>query len=98
MPKAKSYKRRDNMKWIKEMDNYNFLGIYDVMKDIKTEMNISPDRIIIPLLQNMVKFTQLFPIDSIGTRDKYCELRWKATEFLKKNGIIKDFELIKGFH
>jgi len=86
------------MKWIKEMDNYNFLGIYDVMLDIKTEMNISPDRIIIPLLQNMMKFTQLFPINSIGTRDKYCEIRWKATEFLKKKGIIKDFELIKGFH
>lgn len=87
-----------NSKWIKEMDNYNFLGIYDVMLDIKTEMNISPDRIIIPLWQNMVKFTQLFPIDSIGMRDKYCETRWKAAEFLKKNGVVKDFELIEGFH
>jgi len=86
------------MNWIKEMDNYNFLGIYDVMLDIKTEMNISPEIIIIPLLQNIVKFTQLFPIDSIGTRDRYCEIRWKAVEFLKKNGIIKDFKLIKGFH
>ena len=86
------------MKWIEEMDNYNFLGIYDVILDIKTEMNISPDRIIIPLLQNRVKFTQLFPIDSIGTRDKYCELRLEATEFLKKNNIIKDLKLIKGFH
>lgn len=86
------------MEWIKEMDNYNFLGIYDVMLDIKAEMNISPDRIIIPLLQNMVKFTQLFPVDSIGTRDQYCDVRWKATEFLKKNGVVKNFELIKSFH
>ena len=86
------------MKWIKEMDDNNFLGIYDVLLDIKAEMNISPDRIIVPLLQNRVKFTQLFPVDSIGTRDRYCETRWKAAEFLKKNGIIKDFELIKGFH
>jgi len=85
------------MKWIKEMDNYNFLGIYDVILDIKTEMNISSDRIVIPLLQNRVKFSQLFPIDSIGTRDKYCELRYKATKFLKKNSIIKDFKLIKEF-
>ena len=67
------------MKWIEEMDNYNFLGIYDVILDIKTEMNISSDRIVIPLLQNRVKFSQLFPIDSIGTRDKYCELIYKAT-------------------
>ncbi|MBE3129044.1 MAG: TIGR02391 family protein [Actinobacteria bacterium] len=85
------------MKWIKEMDNYNFLGIYDVILDIKTEINISSDRIVIPLLQNRVKFYQLFPIDSIGTRDKYCELRYKATKFLKKNRIIKDFKLIKEF-
>jgi len=85
------------MEWIKEMDNFNFLGIYDVMLDIKAEMNISSDRIIIPLLQNRVKFSQLFPIDSIGTRDKYCGLRYKATKFLKKNSIIKDFKLIKEF-
>ncbi|MCG2791049.1 MAG: hypothetical protein L6305_04765 [Actinomycetia bacterium] len=86
------------MKWIEEMDNYNFLGIYDVMLDIKTEMNISPDRIIIPLLQNRVKFTQLFLIDSTGERDRYCGLRWKAIVFLKKKAIIKDFRLIKGLH
>jgi len=85
------------MEWIKEMDNFNFLGIYDVMLDIKAETNISTDRIIIPLLQNRVKFSQLFPVDSIGTRDKYCELRYKATKFLKKNSIIKDFKLIKEF-
>lgn len=86
------------MKWIKEMDSYNFLGIYDVMLDIKTEMNISPDRIIIPLFQNRINFPQLFPLDSIKTRDDYCEIRWKAIEFLKREKIIKDFELIKGSH
>lgn len=95
--KTKSFKWGDNMKWIKEIDDYNFLGIYDVMLDIKTEINISSDRIVIPLLQNRVKFSQLFPIDSIGARDKYCELRYKATKFLKKNNIIKDFKLIKEF-
>ena len=86
------------MEWIEEMDNYNFLGIYDVMLDIKTEMNISPDRIIIPLLQHRVKFTQLFSIDSAGERDRYCGLRWKAIIFLKKKAIIKDFRLIKSSH
>ena len=68
------------------------------MLDIKTEMNISPDRIIIPLLQHRVKFTQLFSIDSAGERDRYCGLRWKAIIFLKKKAIIKDFRLIKSSH
>jgi len=85
------------MEWIKEMDNYNFLGVYDVMLDIKTEMNISPDRIIIPLLQNRVKFPQLFMIESAGERDRYCGLRWRAIVFLKEKAIIEDFKLIKEF-
>lgn len=88
---------RDNMRWIKEMDNYNFLGIYDVMLDINTEMNISPDEIIIPQFQHRIRFGQLFPVDSVGTRGNYCEIRLKATKFLKKKGIIRDFELIKGW-
>ena len=68
------------------------------MLDVKTEMNISPDRIIIPLLQHRVKFTQLFSIDSAGERDRYCGLRWKAIIFLKEKAIIKDFRLIKSSH
>jgi len=86
------------VKWIEEIDNYNFLGIYDVMLDIKTEINISPDRIIIPLLQHRINFPQLFSIDSAGERDRYCDLRWKAIAFLKKKAIIKDFRLIKSSH
>jgi uncharacterized protein (TIGR02391 family) len=89
--------KADSKDWLRELDNYNFIGIYDVMLDIRTEMNISPN-IVIPVLQNIIKFTQLFPADSIGTRDKYCELRWKAIEFLKAQGIIDSFTLISGTH
>ena len=83
------------MKWMKEMDEYNFLMIYDVMLDIKQEINISPDHIIIPLMRNKIRFPQIFPIDGINMRDDYCSGRWKATVFLKKNTIIENFELLK---
>ncbi len=86
------------MGWIKEIDSFNFLGIYDVALDVNQELNISPDVIIIPLLQIRVKFPQLFPVDSIKTRDDYCDTRWKAIKFLKSKGIIKDFTLIKASH
>jgi len=74
------------------------LGIYDVMLDIKTESNISPKDIVIPLLQNIIKFEVLFPIDSVPTRDSYCELRWKAIKFLEDKGLIKNFKTIRGTH
>ncbi len=85
------------MKWIKEMDSYNFLTIYDVMLSIKEEMNISPDEIVVPQLPRALKFPQLLPIDSVRTRGEYCLARLKATKFLKKNGIITDFKFIKRF-
>jgi uncharacterized protein (TIGR02391 family) len=94
MPKNKG----QQMDWIKEIDSFNFLGIYDVALDMKQELNISPDGVIIPLLQIRVKFPQLFPVDSIKMRDDYCETRWKAIKFLKSEGIIKDFTLIKAYH
>jgi hypothetical protein len=46
-----------HMNWIKEVDGYNFLGIYDVMLDIKREMNISPDIIIIP--RSLVRYIKI---------------------------------------
>lgn len=38
------------------------------------------------------------PSDTIGLRDDYCNTRWKALGFLKKQEIIDDIELLKGFH
>ncbi len=75
------------------MDNHNFLGIYDVLLDIKKEKNISPHNIFIPLLPSIIKFSQLMPADSINLRDDYCSTRYKAINFLKENEIIDDFKL-----
>ncbi len=44
------------MKWIKEMDCYNFLVIYGVMLSIKEEMNIYPGKIVVPQLPCSVLF------------------------------------------
>ena len=86
--------------WIQRVDDAeNFLAVYDILLDIKKEMEISrPDKVSIPLLQTYVRFRLLFPADSFGTRDHYCELRWKATEFLKMHRVITDFNLRKIGH
>lgn len=86
------------MEWISELNYRNFLGIYDVFLDIETEINISPDRIVIPLFQKFIRFPQLIPVDCKGMRDDYCELRWKALNFLKDKGIVRHFTLLEGAH
>ena len=88
--------KSDNV-WIKELFGENFLAVYDVILDIRKELQLSED-IVIPLLPSVVKFSQLMPADSINLRDRYCDMRWKAVGLLKKRGMIKDFDLHRGLH
>lgn len=75
----------------------NFLAVYDVIIDICKELQFSED-VVIPLLPTVVEFSQLMPADGINFRDRYCDLRWKAVALLKKEGVIRDLDLIRGLH
>lgn len=83
--------------WIKGLANENFLAVYDVILDIKNDMQLS-EKPKIPLWQSLIKFPILMPLDSIGTRDRYCEFRWKAVELLKRRNVINDFKYLEGSH
>ena len=83
--------------WIRGLFGENFLAIYDVIIDIHNELQLSED-VEIPLLPTIVKFSQLMPADGINQRDRYCDLRWKAIGVLKKRGVIREFNLIRGTH
>ena len=85
--------------WVTTLDADSFLGVYDVLIDIQKELNLAAPgkQIDIPLFQPIVTFTQIFPGDSIDMRDRYCELRWKATNVLKDHGVIREFlSLVRG--
>jgi DpnII restriction endonuclease len=86
--------------WIANIDAENFLAILDVALDVEKELNISsdPEHIAIPIFPMIIRFSRLFPGDTIGMRDRYCELRWKATAFLQKKGVISGFEVLEGGH
>ena len=89
-----------DLEWIQALDADNFLAIYDVLLDVQKELNVAihGEPIDIPLMPQIIKFTQLFPGDSIGMRDRYCEIRWKATKFLAHKGIVQQFEINEGNH
>ncbi len=85
--------------WIQLLsDDENFLAIYDVLLDIKKDMEISrPDKVSILLLPTLIRFPSLLPGDSVNNRNRYCRLRQKATEFLEMHKVIKNFRLQKHY-
>lgn len=81
-----------------DLHEENLLSLYDVVLDIDQERQLSSDRLSIPLMRTVVRFPALFPGDSIGTRDRYCELRWKAIKFLERLGVINNVRYVEGNH
>lgn len=77
------------MSWFGDLKGDNFLAVLDVMIDIKNEIDILAEKIRIPIFPTIIRFSQLLPGDSINMRDRYCSLRWKATVYLEKKGIIR---------
>src|SRR5215472_13480956 len=82
---------------VMELTDENFLALYDVALDIRQELQMSDDPVI-PILQQLVKFPILMPFDSARMRDRYCEFRWKATQLLKAQGVIRSCEFLRGLH
>jgi len=83
--------------WIRELTGENFLAVYDVILDIRSALQFDTN-VSIPVVPQVVKFAQLMPADSIGLRDRYGELRWRAAELLKSKGVIRTLEVLKGSH
>lgn len=84
---------------IKNLDFINMLRIYDVVLDINEQVQLTnKTTVTIHLLPPLIRFSVLFPADSIGLRDKYCETRWDSLKYLREKGIISDFKHNEGLH
>jgi hypothetical protein len=68
-----------------------FFAVLDVALDIDTELLIGSQPICIPIKRSYVRYDILYPIHSVGQMDRYCELRWKAAAFLKRQSVIGTF-------
>jgi hypothetical protein len=88
---------KDIPPWILKLTKENFPAVYDVMLDIQQELQFS-DIVQIPLLPTIVRFQVLMPVDSIGMRDRYCDLRWKSINLIKKQGVITEYQLLRETH
>ena len=91
---AKSLSQID---WVPELYSENLLAVYDVVLDVKKELQFDSD-VVIPLFGPIVRFRELFPADSIDLRDRYCDLRWKAVNLLKQKGAVAEVDILEGLH
>lgn len=84
---------------LESIDYINMLRIYDVVLDINEQVQLTnKTTVTIHLLPPLIRFSVLFPADSIGLRDKYCETRWDSLKYLKEKDIISDFKHNEGLH
>jgi hypothetical protein len=75
-----------------KLDEEMFYAILDVALDIDNELMVGSQPVFIPIRRIYVRYAILCPVNSVGTQDRYCELRWKAVEFLGKYHFINSFE------
>jgi len=83
--------------WVQDLTIENFLAVYDVVLDIRKELQLTDDPVI-EVCPTIIQFRILMPSDGINMRDRYSGLRFKATGLLKKKGIINDFEYLEADH
>ena len=84
---------------LESIDYINMLRIYDVVLDINEQIQLTNKTTVsIHLLPSLVRFSALFPADTIGMRDKYCETRWDSLKYLKEKGFIDEFKHNSAFH
>lgn len=84
---------------VSNIDYINMLRIYDVVLDINEQIQLTnKTTVTIHLLPSLIRFSALFPADTIGMRDKYCETRWDSLKYLQEQGIIQEFRHNDAFH
>lgn len=78
---------------LKHIDYINLLRIYDVVLDINEQVQLtSKTTVYINLLPPLIRFQILFPTDTPGLRNQYCDNRIRSLKYLKEKGAIVSFD------
>lgn len=77
---------------LKNLDYINMLRIYDVVLDINEQIQLThKTTVYFPLIPSFIRYRALFPADTIGLRNEYCQNRLNSLIYLKEKGAIADF-------
>lgn len=86
---------------INRLEADNFFAVSEVAMDILQQLQIvSGERVTIPLIPSVVRFSSLCPAKSPNLLDRYADFRWKALMYMREREYIQDFAIKKGdyFH
>jgi len=82
---------------VDKLDDLSLLRVYDVVMDVRNELQMTDDnKVTLRLIPPVIRFQALFPGDSISMRDEYCRHRWNAINFLQKIGAFATCDLDEG--
>jgi hypothetical protein len=77
------------------LENLNFINmlrIYDTTQDINEQIQLTQSTTVyFPLIPSLIRYRVLFPTDTVGFRDEYCQNRIGSLIYLKEKGAITDF-------
>ena len=77
---------------LQNLDYINLLRIYDVVLTINEQIQIvNKTTVHFPLLPSLIRFQVLFPADTIGFREEYCDNRLSSLKYLKDKGTIEEY-------
>jgi hypothetical protein len=74
---------------LRNLEDERFYSVLDVALDIRAELDFNENRIIIPLNRSVIRYNILYPTHGINMIERYCQLRWKAAEFLKSEDTCR---------
>ncbi|MEK7616580.1 MAG: hypothetical protein AAB414_00820 [Patescibacteria group bacterium] len=79
-----------------KLEGLNFLKVYDVLLDIQDKLQLSATNdITIDLFPSRIRFPKLFPEDTPFSKERYCQDRLEAINYLKEIGAISAYQLYK---
>ena len=84
--------------WITQLTKKNKLAMLDVLLDIREELQRKPDEPSVAILPNVIRFSELFPVDTIAMRDDYGGLRYDMSALLESHGIIDSLQVMPASH
>lgn len=79
---------------LRSLEDERFFAVLDVALDVQAELDFGTDPILIPLKRDVVRYEILFPVNANNMANRYCELRWKAAEFLQREGYLSEVRWI----
>ncbi len=79
------------------LEDERFYSVMDVALDIRAELDFGAESVVIPVRRSVIRYNILYPTHSPNMLDRYCELRWKAAEFLKREGYLLEVNYVDAF-